>query len=101
VCGSRYWDFQGIETGSYILIVAALITATIAVIRCVTPDSCGSPRFSAGCRPSDTWSLPYRRPTGRRRQDRRAAAWIRDSWTRWPGAARCNARGAIAWAAGR
>jgi hypothetical protein len=30
---SRYWAFQGIETGLYILIAAALIAVTIAVIR--------------------------------------------------------------------
>jgi hypothetical protein len=30
---SRYWAFQGIETGIYILIAAALIAATIAIIR--------------------------------------------------------------------
>ena len=30
---SRYWAFQGIETGVYILIAAALIAATIAIIR--------------------------------------------------------------------
>jgi hypothetical protein len=30
---SRYWAFQGIETGIYVLLAAALIAATIAVIR--------------------------------------------------------------------
>jgi hypothetical protein len=30
---SRYWTFQGIETGIYVLIAAALIAVTIAVIR--------------------------------------------------------------------
>jgi hypothetical protein len=30
---SRYWAFQGIETGIYILLAAALITVTIAIIR--------------------------------------------------------------------
>jgi hypothetical protein len=30
---SRYWAFQGIETGLYILLAAALIAATVAIIR--------------------------------------------------------------------
>jgi hypothetical protein len=30
---SRYWAFQGIETGIYVLIAAALIAATVTVIR--------------------------------------------------------------------
>jgi len=30
---SRYWDFQGIETGLYILLAAALIAVTITIIR--------------------------------------------------------------------
>jgi hypothetical protein len=31
--GSRYWAFQGIETGIYVLLAAALITLTFAIIR--------------------------------------------------------------------
>ena len=31
--GSRYWAFQGIETGIYVLLAAALITVTFAVVR--------------------------------------------------------------------
>jgi hypothetical protein len=30
---SRYWAFQGIETGIYVLLAAVLIAATVAVIR--------------------------------------------------------------------
>ena len=30
---SRYWAFQGIETGVYVLLAAALVAATIAIIR--------------------------------------------------------------------
>jgi hypothetical protein len=30
---SRYWTFQGIETGVYVLLAAALIAATIVIIR--------------------------------------------------------------------
>lgn len=30
---SRYWPFQGIETGIYVLLAAALIAVTIAIVR--------------------------------------------------------------------
>jgi hypothetical protein len=30
---SRYWPFQGIETGIYVLLAAALITVTFVVVR--------------------------------------------------------------------
>ena len=29
----RYWPFQGIETGIYVLLAAALIAATFAIVR--------------------------------------------------------------------
>jgi hypothetical protein len=31
--GSRYWPFQGIETGIYLLLAAALIAVTFAIVR--------------------------------------------------------------------
>jgi hypothetical protein len=31
--GSRYWPFQGIETGIYVLLAAALIAVTFAIVR--------------------------------------------------------------------
>ena len=30
---SRYWSFQGIETGIYVLLAAALIAVTFAIVR--------------------------------------------------------------------
>ena len=31
--GYRYWPFQGIETGIYVLLAAALVAVTFAIIR--------------------------------------------------------------------
>jgi hypothetical protein len=31
--GYRYWPFQGIETGIYVLLAAALIAVTFAIVR--------------------------------------------------------------------
>jgi hypothetical protein len=40
---SRYWPFQGIETGIYLLLAAALIAVTFAILRRRDAQSAGSP----------------------------------------------------------